>query len=592
MATEFICTTNKTGEDYGLISEWEAQTEVDLTVATTIVFAHGGITGTIGDDASVTGASSGATGTVVHATSTQILIISISGTFTSGEAVEVDGSNYVTISDVGDSAICTLECYSDDGDMNNKTAVGGATTSATNYRKITVPEGHRHTGKIATGFHVTNGGSYNSDAISINEIHFVLEWVSAWGNNYSSGISAWMVGLGSEGCYIRNCIAFEGEGFSSRGSFQMVNCIMWSGTNTVYLNYPDTNAEQEIYNCTIIGYGVSPAITIQADRGNQYFKNCIVFGTTSFGFIARATATDANATYDGQGNVTGITDIYFADNAGTNYLLSSDATLVYDAGVNLGTSFENINFDIKGRDRVAEGDTWDIGANEYVSSGGGTTTASSPLQQVSFTVNSPILSVIESRVVLPSLENISINVGTAIASTLVIVSATATPTLVVSSLDLKTATASSSASVSATVTPIILQATILVNIPILSVQGNAIATPTLKRVSLDLKSPSIISGASGVAQPSLVEVMLTVETPTPLISYSRIALPSIISSRLNVNSPYAVTIQSRIAQPDLASVTLNVYSASGSQVGLTGIEVIIYGESQINKFWALKSGVN
>jgi hypothetical protein len=42
-----------------------------------------------------------------------------------------------------------------------------------------------------------------------------------------------------------------------------------------------------------------------------------------------------------------------------------------DAGTDLGTTPTGVNYDIDNRDRDAEGDTWDIGADEYVAIGGG-----------------------------------------------------------------------------------------------------------------------------------------------------------------------------------------------------------------------------
>ena len=41
-----------------------------------------------------------------------------------------------------------------------------------------------------------------------------------------------------------------------------------------------------------------------------------------------------------------------------------------DAGTDLGTTPTGVNYDIDGRDRDAEGDVWDIGADEYVAVGG------------------------------------------------------------------------------------------------------------------------------------------------------------------------------------------------------------------------------
>ena len=42
-----------------------------------------------------------------------------------------------------------------------------------------------------------------------------------------------------------------------------------------------------------------------------------------------------------------------------------------DAGTDLGTSPDGVEIDIDGRDRDAEGDTWDIGADEYEAVAGG-----------------------------------------------------------------------------------------------------------------------------------------------------------------------------------------------------------------------------
>src|SRR4030042_1033944 len=114
MATEFINKLRASGDDYSLIQTWCDAVKADLTSAATKVFSHGGIVGSMPDGAAVTGANSGATGTLCHATSGQVLIKTISGTFQSGEQVYKDaGTNYVTISSAGDSAICVLECFND-----------------------------------------------------------------------------------------------------------------------------------------------------------------------------------------------------------------------------------------------------------------------------------------------------------------------------------------------------------------------------------------------------------------------------------------------------------------------------------------------
>ncbi|HSA08094.1 MAG TPA: hypothetical protein P5099_01885 [Candidatus Moranbacteria bacterium] len=151
-ATEFVSivdTGNGTGTDYTSLSAWETGVQTDLTAATTLVFA-GAKTGTMADNASVTGSISLATATVVHATDTQILLESISGTFQNGEQIQIDGSNYFTTSNTGDSAIAVAKCRASTGAADTAAVtITGWTTSATNYIKIwTDPtEGYRHDGK-------------------------------------------------------------------------------------------------------------------------------------------------------------------------------------------------------------------------------------------------------------------------------------------------------------------------------------------------------------------------------------------------------------------------------------------------------------
>ncbi|MCK4944876.1 MAG: hypothetical protein KAS59_01270, partial [Alphaproteobacteria bacterium] len=105
------------GTDYTSLSSWESNNQVDLTVATTLVFSHAGIMGIIADTDSVTGAVSGATADVVHATSTQILLENVSGVFEeSGEQVyQTLNTNYVIISNTGDLAISAASCRSSAG---------------------------------------------------------------------------------------------------------------------------------------------------------------------------------------------------------------------------------------------------------------------------------------------------------------------------------------------------------------------------------------------------------------------------------------------------------------------------------------------
>jgi hypothetical protein len=154
-ATEFVCTIKNSGGDYSTLGGWQSSNQCDLTASGTKVFSHQGIIGTINDGDSVTGQSSGATGTATHVTSTQILIKGISGTFQAGERVyKTDNQDYVVISNAGDSAIAVAQCYND---LTENATITGWTTNSANYIKIITADG----GTLSIGnLEVTGSGVY------------------------------------------------------------------------------------------------------------------------------------------------------------------------------------------------------------------------------------------------------------------------------------------------------------------------------------------------------------------------------------------------------------------------------------------------
>ena len=161
---EFVTTIKQSGGDFSSLSSWESTLSdggnMDLTAATTKVFSHSGISGSISAGSTVTGETSEATGTAVYTTSSQILIKSISGTFQSGEDVEVDASNYVTISSNGDSPIVVAKI---DGAWTSADSTGvtisGWTTGANNYIKIYTTAAARHDGTPGSGYRLTSSTS-------------------------------------------------------------------------------------------------------------------------------------------------------------------------------------------------------------------------------------------------------------------------------------------------------------------------------------------------------------------------------------------------------------------------------------------------
>ncbi|MFZ2881514.1 MAG: hypothetical protein WA019_00420, partial [Candidatus Moraniibacteriota bacterium] len=101
---------NGSGTNYTNLSAWESANQIDLTPIGTKVLNHGGITGTVADGATVTGATSANKATVVHAKSDQILLKNIrklltgtSVSFTNGStAVSGVGTTFTTQVAAGD----------------------------------------------------------------------------------------------------------------------------------------------------------------------------------------------------------------------------------------------------------------------------------------------------------------------------------------------------------------------------------------------------------------------------------------------------------------------------------------------------------
>lgn len=347
-ATEFVSAINKTGEDYDTLTLWEAAMDNagDITASDVKVFAHGGITGTVGDGASVTGQTSSATGTVIHASTTQILIDAISGTFSSGEEVRVTAGNSVTISDAGDSPIITAELYDDDGEFDDKVTINGLTTDATNYMKITVPEAERRQGLYGFGDSGTGfswGPSGTGRTIYILDDNVTVEHVTIVGAN-GAGSGSGIIQTNNANTTLNNVMLRDWTGTSSYGvsvitslaSVKMTNCLIFGGIDRgVSVGASGTS---EIYNSTFFHLGARSVYSADAGTivqnnivtdNNQFNDYCCSFDSSSNNNISEdGTAPGADldsGTTDSSGN-TGTTVV----DAGQNFTTTVSPTL--DAG--------------------------------------------------------------------------------------------------------------------------------------------------------------------------------------------------------------------------------------------------------------------
>jgi len=161
-------------------------------------------------------------------------------------------------------------------------------------------------------------------------------------------------GASSDEIYIWNVIIqdFESSGGTGKAFYAESN-----GIKAYIYNVSVVNCENGFYG-----------------GGNEYtlIRNCLAQSCTD-GFVGTFDSdsdyncSDISGDAPGANSVTGT--VSFVDTANDNYHLASSDTVAKDAGYDLSTDpYLPIWRDIDGEDRV--GGTWDIGADEYVATGG------------------------------------------------------------------------------------------------------------------------------------------------------------------------------------------------------------------------------
>lgn len=303
----------------------------------------------------------------------------------------------------GDIAIG--ECYDDSAFSENPTLDGGTTIGLGGIR-LTVATGHRHNGTPGTGVRLVKSaaGSFSSNYASNTLLTsgLIIEWLEINGNDLGHGGSS----TGLVGCIgtlqqnrrilrnllIHNTISSSiGRGvWLSRGTLlnSFVFNITANGTNAVYGAH-NSNTPMIVRNCTfhnlyansggngsVIGVFNGDTQTTTETR-NTIVGTLTPAGTgTATGFSLSANSTfnynlSADATASGTGSLTNraASNQFVSTVLGSEDLHLKAGADAIDAGVDLGTT-DGGHIDIDGRDRDANGDTWDIGAHEYVASGG------------------------------------------------------------------------------------------------------------------------------------------------------------------------------------------------------------------------------
>ena len=310
--------------------------------------------------------------------------------------------------------IAVGECY-DDADFNEYVTINGGATIGLAGIVLTAAESARHDGTPNSGVRIkplSASGTVVALNTSLEGIWFEVSWLEIHMREVSSnmhGIGG-MLGGDRAGFFIHHNIIHIDTGGSVSSNktgcrFQYFDDFLYVYSNVIYnittqatggadaigincLAGSITNKKIQIIGNTLfnitntLGSGDAYGIKFAATNANTVVKNNLVLGTgdsTATGTIRDYSSNVSSATTaaNGSQDTTSPDGASYqswdpADNFTDTTVSAPDLSLksgadAIDAGSDLGDTYGAV--DITGRDRHAEGDTWDCGAYEYVSAG-------------------------------------------------------------------------------------------------------------------------------------------------------------------------------------------------------------------------------
>jgi hypothetical protein len=377
MATEMVwdLRSSPAAGEYSSAVTWESEARCDLTAATTLVFAHGGITGNVNSGDTVTGQTSSATGVVTgDATSTQILLTGITGGpfEAGGEEMRVTAGNSVTSTGPGDSARAVLECYDDwPSGLDNKPEItSNWTTSATNYVVMRAPAGERHTGTPGSGFHFKRSETFSW--IVRNSVPFTrLEFLEI--QNTGNNANAQALNLNAQddvtvfGCILSAAGTAATFGTVNRNNIRCNIIHEMSGASgpVTGLNIGSFSVDCNIENNVVSGFATG--ISIGASSSGISASNNVVVGATT-SYSGTFNSGDTNAADDATPNTppgtspitTNVVEADDFNNAASDDYTLKTGSLLVDAGTNLSGSFDTDAVGV-----TPWPGTWDVGAFSF-----------------------------------------------------------------------------------------------------------------------------------------------------------------------------------------------------------------------------------
>ncbi len=276
--------------------------------------------------------------------------------------------------------IAVAECYS----MSDLTTVlvSGWVTDATHYIRIYTPTAERHDGKWNTAKYRLEPDARYASVLDVRVPYTQIDGLQVRRAHVGSGDTRMVIIFsgGASNCQLSNSI-LTAPGVSSVGIYMTSASPLFIYNNLIYdiLNGAGVNGYGSLfaYNNTIVGC-VTGFDHKTGDASQTWtLKNNLVSGSTTADYVnGSGTFTvdycasgDATAnTWAGTGNR--INQVFtFVDSAGKDFHLASGDTGARDFGRDLSAD-PNLAFTTDADGQTRSG-VWDIGADEYVVTGGG-----------------------------------------------------------------------------------------------------------------------------------------------------------------------------------------------------------------------------
>ena len=320
--------------------------------------------------------------------------------FASTASIGSTGRDYSTITlweaDLDDTTIygaganAVGECYNDSNFSEQATINGGGTsTTGLNSITLTVATSERHDGTAGTGAKMVN-----SSALSMySDVNINISWfeIDQAGTNYGSTFSIVYAHNNAYYQKISNMLIHDPTSRSSiypihikYGYPTITNNIVYNVTHTgPYRGYginTSTYRESHVYNNTIyniqgthassaynfginVSYSYNIKNNIALKVSDAIYSGC--FGQTSTSNTSNNMSSDSTAPGTNSLINKSAAKQFVSTVSGSEDLHLKFISAAIDAGVDLGTTPDGVQYDIDGKDRDAENSIWDIGAHEF-----------------------------------------------------------------------------------------------------------------------------------------------------------------------------------------------------------------------------------